>query len=79
MKRKVLDICLDGLHLVCVRISGDKNPFRLYRVSNGHRMQIAKYGDFLSVIIFIKDMYIAGADTFTTPVLREWSAEYHKQ
>ena len=77
MSRKVLDICLDGFHLVCIR-TDDKNPFRVYRLNNGHRMQIAKYGDFLSVICFIKDLYIAGADTFNTPMLREWATKYNK-
>lgn len=73
MSRKVLDICLDGFHITCVRTSDKYNPFRVYHICNGHRMQIAKYGEFLSVICFIKDLYLAGADTFTMPQLKEWA------
>lgn len=75
MKRKVLDICLDGFHLECIRINreGENNPFRVYKVSSGHKRQIAKYGDFLSVVCFIRDLYTDGADTFSTPQIVEWA------
>lgn len=76
MKKKVLDICLDGFHVICIRDKEVKyNPFRVYKVSNGHRRQIAKYGDFLSVICFLKDIYVAGVDTFSTPELLKWAKE----
>ena len=75
MNRKVLDICMDGFHITCVRTSNKINPFRVYRIYNGHRRQIAKYGEFLSVIYFIRDLYTAGADTFDTGRLIEWCKE----
>ena len=75
MTKKVLDICLDGFHLTCIRTSDKYNPFRVYSVCAGHRRQIAKYGDFLSVICFIKDLYIQGADTYTMDQLVQWAKE----
>lgn len=75
MRRKVLDICLDGFHIVCIRTSDKYNPFRVYKVCGNHRRQIAKYGEFLSVICFIKDLYIAGADTMTMAEIVEWAKE----
>ena len=76
MKKKVLDICLDGFHVICIWDKEVKyNPFRVYKVSNGHRRQIAKYGEFLSVICFLKDIYVAGADTYSTPELLKWAKE----
>lgn len=75
MRKKVLDICLDGVHIECIRINGNNNPFRVYRVSSGHRRQIAKYGDFLSVVYFIRDFYSDGADTMTLVETVEWARE----
>jgi hypothetical protein len=75
--RKVLDICLDGFHIVCIRISDRMNPFRIYKVWAGHRRQLGKYADFPSVIWFIWDMYVSGADTFDTGSLIEWAKERH--
>jgi hypothetical protein len=72
MTRKVLNICLDGTHLECIRTEDKRNPFRVYRVSVGHREQIAKHHDFLSVICFLKDFYQDGADTMTTSELTQW-------
>lgn len=77
MKKKVLDIRLDGFHIVCIMYKEDKrNPFRVYRVTAEHRRQIAKYADFISVLSFIRDLYIFGADTMTFPKLIEWAKRY---
>ena len=73
MSKKVMDICLDGFHLVCIRTADKMNPFRVYRVISNHRRQIAKYGDFMSVVIFVRDLYTEGADTFTLEQLIQWS------
>ena len=70
--KKVLDIQLDGFHLTCIRTADKRNPYLVYRVWAGHRRQIAKYGDFMSVIIMIHDLYMDGADTFTVPELMDW-------
>ena len=75
MSKKVIDICLDGFHLTCIRTADKYNPFRVYRVCAGHRRQIAKYGDFFSVICFIKDLYLEGADTFTMDRLVQWAKD----
>lgn len=77
MSKKVLDIQLDGFHLVCIRINreGEYNPFRVYKVVAGHRRQIAKYGDFFSVICFIQQVYMEGADTFTMPEMLAWARQ----
>lgn len=56
--KKVLDIHHNGIHLVCIKRNkpGEVNPYRLYQVTYDgrfHRKQIAKYGDFQSVLWFI--------------------------
>ena len=75
MSKKVLNIQLDGCHLECIRTDNKVNPFRVYKVSTWHRRQIAKYGEFLSVICFLKDFYQNGCDTMTTPEVIQWAKE----
>ena len=75
MGQRVLDIRMDGFRLVCYRTKSKTNPFRVYRLYCGHRRQIAKYGDFMSVIYFIRDLYTTGADTFSMPELVAWAKE----
>jgi hypothetical protein len=70
--KKVLDIQLDGFHLTCIRTADKRNPYRVYRVWAGHRRQIDKYSDFVSVIMMIRDLYIDGADKFTVHELMDW-------
>jgi len=76
MTRKVLDICLEGNHLVCIKASDDRYPFRLYRVTYGHKKQLAKYSNFFSVIAFIKDFYLNGVDSMTLAESVEWAKGY---
>lgn len=76
MTKQVLKINLDGCHLECIRTEDKNNPFRVYRIAAGHRRQIAKYGDFFSVVCFLKDFYLDGADTMTTPDVIEWAKEH---
>jgi hypothetical protein len=71
--KKVLDIQLDGFHLTCIRTADKRNPYRVYRVWAGHRRQIAKYGDFLSVVYFISDIYRDGVDTAPIQTLIDWA------
>ena len=75
MTKKVLKIKLDGCYLECIKTEGIINPFRVYKVAAGRRRQIAKYGDFFSVICFLKDFYREGADTMTTPDVIVWAKE----
>lgn len=60
MKRKVMEIHENGMNLVCIKDDGDKyNPYKLYHVwynQGKHRKQIAKYGDFYSVICRTKEI-----------------------
>ena len=76
MTRKVLDIHLEGNHLVCVKTDDDRYPFRLYRVTYSQRKQIAKYSNFFSVIVFIKDFYLNGVDSMTLAESVEWAKDY---
>ena len=73
MTKKVLKINLDGCRLECIKTEDKYNPFRVIRVAAGHRRQIAKYGDFISVICFLKQFYQDGADTMNTPDVIAWA------
>lgn len=64
--RKIMDIQEGGRHFTCVFNSKDKyNPYRVYQISYGYtdhgyrerKKQIAKYGDFKSVLCLISSMY----------------------
>ena len=72
---KVLDINCDGLHLACIFRKGDTNPFRVYRIDRDHKRQIAKYGDFFSVICFIHDLYKDNANWFDMSGMIAWCKE----
>lgn len=71
--KKVLDIRLDGKHIECIRTDDRYNPFRVYLKTPNHRRQVAKQGDFLSVIDFIRVYYTEGIDSLTLPETIEWS------
>lgn len=74
-KTKILDIHLDGVHLECYKVEDSWNPFRVYRKVCNHTRQIAKYGDFFSVLCFLKDFYRAGVDTMTLADTISWAKE----
>lgn len=90
-RKKVLDIA-EGMHLECIKIcpkTGEKqprNPYLLYisyhaptRCGYGyskHRTLIAKYGDFVSVLFMVKDMYLYGVDTYPVNAIVEWCKAY---
>lgn len=71
--KKVLDIRLDGKHIECIRTDDRDNPFRIYLKTVNHRRQVAKYGDFLSVVNFIRNYYEEGADSLTLSETIEWA------
>lgn len=71
--KKVLDIRLDGKHIECIRTDDRYNPFRVYLKTVNHKRQIAKYGDFLSVIDFIRVYYTEGIDSLTMSQTVEWA------
>lgn len=71
--KKVLDIRLDGKHIECIRTDDRYNPFRVYLKTVNHRRQIAKYGEFLSVVDFIRVYYTEGIDSLTLSQTVEWA------
>ena len=78
---KFLDIQAGGVHLEArmIRDKAEMNPFRvgLVEFNNGyHRYQLAKYGDFMSVLCFVKDFYQAGVNVLTVPEIRDWCKRY---
>lgn len=73
--RKVLDIREGGIHIICLMTDYKVNPYRVYRVDFGHRRQIAKYGDFISVMWFVRDIYAYGADVLPMPQLIDWAKQ----
>lgn len=75
MSKKALGINLDGCRIDCIRTEDKRNPFRVYRIGGGHRIMIAKYGDFMSVLHFLKDFYLEGMDTATLSDVREWAKD----
>lgn len=69
-QRKVLDICDDGIHLVCVKDEECRNnPYKLYKVwwdHGRHRKQIAAYQDFTSVLYHTYSLTLKGGGTVLT-------------
>ena len=73
--QQVLGIREGGIHIICLKTSYSVNPYRVYRIDFGHRCQIAKYGDFTSVLCYIRDLYFFGANSLTMTELVNWSKE----
>ena len=82
-RTKVMDIEMDGFHLAVMKIHdrAERNPYRvLWLYGNGgwrYQKQLAKYGDIISCICFIKDLFLDGANVLTLAGLIDWSNEYH--
>ena len=84
---KVLDIH-DYMHLVCIRVIGEKdpNPYRLFMVyysinkdgyTTKHKKLIAKYADIVSVLCMVKDMYINNVQHMTYTEAFTWCKTYY--
>lgn len=71
--KKVIDVRLDGKHIECIQTDDKDNPFRIYLKNANHRRQVAKYGDFLSVIYFLRDYYAEGIDTLSLSETIAWA------
>ena len=60
--RKVLDVNVEGINFICIfDAHAKRNPYRLYRrwYDNGwHREKMEYYGNFVSVICWLKDYAI---------------------
>lgn len=57
---KVLDVNVEGFHFFCIFcVHQPRNQYHLYRRwyedGSWHRKQLAAYGNFFSVICFLKD------------------------
>ena len=85
MTTKVLEI-KDYLHLVCIKDSNNKNPYRLYLLFHEkdrygywteHKRQLVSYGDMHSVICFIADLYRAGIQYKPVDIILAWNKQYH--
>ena len=58
--RKVLDINVEGINFICIyAIHDDRNKYRLFKrwFDGGmwHRQKVAYYGNFVSVLCYLKD------------------------
>ena len=74
--QQVLNIREGGIHIMCLKTNHPVNPYRVYRVDfDNRRRQIATYGDFTSVLCYIRDLYFLGANSLTLPQLVDWSKE----
>lgn len=63
--RKIMEINDGGVHLVCIKYIGQRNPFRLYRVwwdYGWHRKEITRYADLKSIACHIHEI-----------IFQEWS------
>lgn len=59
---KVMELCVNGVHLVVKKVADPVNPYRVYRVwweQGTHREQLNKYADFNSALCFIQQYYQA--------------------
>lgn len=82
-QKKIIDIHEGGRHLVCIQNMDktDRNPYKVYEVisptgSPVRKRILTKYGDFMSVIYFIRDFYLYGLDTMPVSEVREWLSEH---
>ena len=80
-QKKIIDINEGGRHLICTHSMDAKiNPYAVYVVisptgSPIRKRLLVKYGDFMSVIYFIRDFYLYGLNTMTVSEVREWLDE----
>lgn len=77
---KFLDLNAGGAHLEGVYFPEDKgNPFRIFLVWRDvsfHRVQIVKYGDFMSCLFFLKDFYANGLNKYSNVQdVKKWIEE----
>lgn len=83
-QKKVLDINEGGSHLICIRLSDLKefNPYRIYLVISVpgapvRKRLLEKYGDFPSVLCFIRSFYLEGINTMWYTDIIRWVKSSH--
>ena len=74
-QKKILDLRLDGFHIAGYQTNDRRNPFRIYMIVPGHKRLIARYGDFFSVIYFLKDLFYDGMNKATMQEVLTWAKE----
>lgn len=82
-RQKCMDIRLGGAHLICEHTErkGKTSPFRdcfevydVYQSTSGkHKKKLAVFDDFMGVIFFVKDFYVAGANIMRKDELMQWA------
>ena len=84
MQTKVLDLHEGGTHLTVIRRNDPKdyNPYRIYLIISAtgaplRRRLLEKYGDFPSVLCFLKDFYLDGINTMCYTEIVEWIRSKH--
>lgn len=80
MAKKIIDVNEGHRHLVCYQSNDRINPFSVYMVisptgSPVRKRLLIRYGDFMSVLYFIRDFYLYGLDTMTLSEVKEWIDE----
>lgn len=83
-QKKILDINEGRTHLVCLRLSDPKeyNPYRIYLIISPtgapiRKRLLEKYGDFPSVLCFIRNFYIEGINTMCYTEMVRWIQSNH--
>ena len=73
-QKKVMDIRDGGCHLevICFNDRRIANPYQIRLIRGGHKNVIAAYGDWMSVLYFMRDFYLEGMDTRTLQEIKEW-------
>jgi len=78
-QKKIIDIHADGTHMICTQSDDrrDPNPYRIYLVISPtgvplRKRLLTKYGDFISVLCFFRDFYVAGMDTMCYTDIVQW-------
>ena len=78
-QQKILDVNEGRMHLICIKHfdRSDYNPYKVYAVisvpgSPVRKRLLTKYGDFVSVLCFIKDFYLDGLDALPLCDVREY-------
>ena len=77
MAKKVMDIRDGGCHLEVLDLDNRRmeNKYQIRLIRSGHKNVIAAYGDWISVLCFLKDFYLEGMDTMTLVEIKEWWRE----
>ena len=77
-QKKIMDIHEGRTHLVVIRDNTtQRNPYHVYLVISPtgapiRKRQLIQYGDFMSVLCFLRDFFLYGLDAMCYSEMREW-------